>query len=147
MTFKSDAFKDLTSLQERMNKIFTESLNRLREIGGGESGKNFVPPVDIFELPEAYLLSAEVPGIPREMISVEIVGGNLVIRGDKPKTEGLSEGSLYHSERRYGPFERTFNLPVNVTPESIKAHVADGVLTINIAKTGENASRIKVNID
>ena len=59
----------------------------------------------------------------------------------------MAEGNLYHSERHYGSFERSFNLPVNVTPERITAKTADGVLTVTIAKPEEEARLIKVSIE
>ena len=146
-SFKGEPFKDLTSIQERMNKILSDSLNRLKEIGGFETEKPWSPTVDIFELPDAFVLMAEIPGIPRERISVDIEGGTLVIRGERPQVEDVAEGNLYHSERHYGSFERSFNLPVNVTPERITAKTADGVLTVTIAKPEEEARLIKVSIE
>lgn len=146
-SFKGEPFKDLTSIQERMNKILNDSLSRLKEIGGFETDKPWSPPVDILELPDAFILLAEIPGIPRDMISVDIEGGTLVIRGERPLVQDLAEGSLYHSERHYGSFERSFNLPVNVTPERITAKISGGVLTVTIAKPGEDISKVKVNIE
>ncbi|MDY6852452.1 MAG: Hsp20/alpha crystallin family protein [Thermodesulfobacteriota bacterium] len=146
-SFKGEPFKDLTSIQERMNKIFSESLSRLKEISGFEADKPWSPPVDIFELPDAFVLLAEIPGIPRERISVDIEGGTLVIRGERPQVEDVAEGNLHHSERHYGSFERSFNLPVNVTPERITAKTSGGVLTVTIAKPEEEARLIKVSIE
>ena len=145
--FKGDAFKDLTSLQERMNRIFSESLKRLKEMSEPEEEKRWSPPVDIFELPEAFVLMAEIPGIPRQSVSVEIQDGALIIRGERPPVEGVSQGSLYHSERYYGPFERTFNLPVNADPGRIQARFADGVLTVTIGKPDKRSERVRVNIE
>jgi len=145
--FKSDSFKDLTSIQERMNKLFNDSLNRLKKIGETDADKPWAPAVDIFETPDSFILLAEVPGIGKEMLAVELDAGTLVIKGDRPKAAEAEGGKLYHSERNYGEFERRFNLPVNVTPDRIKARVADGVLTVTVAKIEDEATRIKVSVE
>lgn len=144
---KGEAMKDLTSLQERMNKILTDSVKRLKEMAEPDVEKAWSPPVDILELPDSFLLLAEIPGIPRELTSVEVQGQTLIIRGERPQPEEMADGSLYRSERQYGAFERTFNLPVNVDSERIKARIENGVLAITIEKPVEDATRVKVNID
>ncbi|MFH1092362.1 MAG: Hsp20/alpha crystallin family protein [Pseudomonadota bacterium] len=145
--FRGDALKDLTSLQERMNRIFTESVKRLKEMAEPEAEKPWTLPVDIFELGDSFVLLAEVPGIPKDKITVEVQGGSLVIRGERPLAEGVAGGSLFRSERYYGPFERTFNLPVNFSLERIQAKVSEGVLVIKIAKPNKDAVRVSVNIE
>ncbi len=145
--FKGDALNDLTSLQDRMNKLFTDSLKRLKEMSEPSKEKAWSPAVDIFELPETFVLLAEVPGIPKESISVELQNGTLIIKGERPQADGVAEGTLYRSERHYGPFERTFNLPVNVATGKIQARISDGILTIIMDKPVPEAKKVTVDID
>ena len=148
MTFiKGEALKDLTSLQERMNRIFSESLNRIKEFSETAEDKVWSPQVDIIELPGAYVLLAEIPGVPRESLSVEIQGDTLVITGERPLAPEMSEGSMYHSERHYGAFKRAFNLPVNVEASRIEAKVADGLLSVRIAKPDDKIKPVRVKIE
>lgn len=144
---KGDPLKDLTSLQDRMNRIFSDSLKRLKEIGEPESDKPWSPPADIVERPDSFIIMAEVPGVPKESVTVEFIGGSLFIRGIRPSLEPTGQGTLYHSERKYGPFERTFELPVSVRHESITAKLTDGVLMVTIAKKESESRRIQVNIE
>lgn len=144
---KGDAWGDLNSLQDRMNRIFSETLKRLREMADPDAGKRWSPPVDIFELSGAFVLLADLPGISRESVSVEVNGAALIIKGERLPARDVSEGSLYHSERRYGPFERTFNLPINAEPEEIQARMAEGVLSVTIPKPKEETDRVKINIE
>ena len=143
---KRDPFKDLVSLQDRMNRLFSESVKRIKEFTDMDE-ESWSPLVDIFEMPDSFVLLAELPGVPKEMINVEVRGETLTISGERPGVEQSAEGSLYRSERRYGAFSRTFNLPVNVHSESVAARVVDGVLTVTIPKPAEDIRRVKVTVD
>jgi HSP20 family protein len=98
------------------------------------------PRVDFKETPEAYEISAEIAGVPRDQIKVELHGDVLNIRGEKReerKEEEKGEGGrvvYLRTERAFGAFERSLKLPKNVDRNSIKANHKDGVLTITINK-------------
>ena len=143
---KGEPLKELTSLQERMNRIFTESVKRIKEIADPEPEKPFNPPVDIYEMQDSFVLLAELPGVPKDAVNVEVMGGTLTIRGSRPPAEQGGTGSLYRSERYYGPFERSFSLPVEVASERISARLADGILTVTIAKP-EETKALSVQIE
>lgn len=145
--FKGEAMKDLTSLQERMNRIFTESLKRIKEMAEPDDEKPWSPPVDVFELEDSFVILADVPGIPKENITIEVESDTMIIRGDRPREQSTAGGSLFRSERYYGPFERTFNLPINLATGNIQAKVASGVLTITINKPEPDTRRVKVDIE
>ncbi|KAF6004486.1 hypothetical protein F1559_003059 [Cyanidiococcus yangmingshanensis] len=98
------------------------------------------PRVDFKETPEAYEISAEIAGVPRDQVKVELHGDVLSIRGEKReerKEEEKGEGGrvvYLRTERAFGSFERSLKLPKNVDRNSIKATHKDGVLTIVINK-------------
>ena len=144
--FKGEALKDLTSLQERMNRIFTESVKRIKEMAESEDSKTWSPPVDIVELDDRFIMMADVPGVPKDRITVEVQGGALIIRGERPRLSESAVGTVHRSERMYGDFERTFNLPIRVDADQIQARTADGVLKITINKPVEE-NRIQVNVE
>lgn len=146
-TVKGESFSDLASLQEKMNRLFNDSLKKIKELGEPDRDKAWHPRVDMLELPAALVLLADVPGVPRESVSVEIQGETLIISGNRPIPEEMSQGSLYRSERHYGLFERKFNLPFNAEAETIQARIAEGVLRVTIAKPEEQITRVKVNIE
>lgn len=142
-----EAMKDLTTLQEKMTRLFSESVKRIKELTEPDEDKPWVPAVDIMELPGSFVLTADVPGVPREAISLEIQGLNLIIKGERPRPEEAVRGQIHRSERRFGAFERTFNLPANVGLDMIQARLADGVLTVTIAQKEEATVKVKVEIE
>jgi HSP20 family protein len=145
MSWSNDSLKDLTSLQDRMNRLFSESVKRLKEMSE-PPGEGFRPPVDIHEFEDRFVIMADLPGAPKEEVSVEIEGGALVIRGRRPLPDGLDDGALFRSERRFGRFERRFNLPGGAVADHITAKMTDGVLTVTITKEDPSAHRVKVDI-
>tara|TARA_R110000868_G_scaffold117600_9_gene312319 strand:+ start:1487 stop:1900 length:414 start_codon:yes stop_codon:yes gene_type:complete len=100
------------------------------------------PNVDIHEEDESWQLSVDLPGIPKEQIKVDVLDGQLVISGER---ESKTEVKGY-SERRYGRFERRFNLPERIEASKIKANYAHGVLNLTIPKE-EKAKPVSINID
>lgn len=93
---------------------------------------NFQPSCDVSESDDHYLVSFDMPGIKKEDIKIEVQKNQLLISGERLRTQGREAG-LYN-ERRYGKFERTFTLPATVNPEKIEAQFEDGVLNIALPK-------------
>ena len=146
-SFKNETLKDLTDLQERMKRILSESARRVENALKPEVARPWAPAVDIYELEDSFVLLVEVPGIPKDAVSVEVKGQTLTIRGERPVvSSNLSPASLYRSERHYGAFERAFNLPGNIRSDKIEAKLSEGVLTITIAKVNEEEARVEVTI-
>lgn len=99
------------------------------------------PAVDVLEGKDAYLIHAELPGMKREDIHVELKDGNLVLSGER-KTEKLADGVKYrHAERVTAKFWRSFNLPETIKQDSIEATYKDGVLEVKIPKAEEAKPR------
>ncbi len=92
------------------------------------------PAVDVLEGKDSYLIRAELPGMKREDIKVEVKDGTLVLSGER-KSEKPAEGVEYrHAERINAKFWRSFSLPETVKQESIEATYKDGVLEIRVPK-------------
>jgi HSP20 family protein len=106
-----------------------------------------LPPVDMKETETAYVLHAELPGLTREDIDVEVRGGMLLLAGHKAEDRD-DHGAAYRiSERRFGRFERIFPLPPQVDPGRIEARFREGVLTITLPKTAratEDNSKVEI---
>ena len=93
--------------------------------------------MDIVEDKDAFVLRAELPGVARENISVEVKDNRLVLSGKKESAELGEEGKYRHVESRTGGFSRTFELPRNVKSDAIEASFKDGALTLRIPKADE----------
>jgi len=106
------------------------------------------PSVDVYEKDDKYVIDAEIPGLSKEEIKIDVKDGSLTISGEK-KYENKSEDENYiRVERRYGKFERRFNLPENVNVESVSANYKNGVLEVSLPKKEESKPKqidVKIN--
>ncbi len=101
-----------------------------------EISHNRWPDVDIVEEENHYRLHADMPGIDKTDIKVEIENGVLTLSGEKKVARKEEKaGSYYHYERSFGSFSRSFSLPEHIDANSIEAHYQNGVLQLSIKKT------------
>ena len=112
-----------------------------------QTGKTWAPVVDILEGENDLIVRAELPGLKREDIDVEVTSESLTIRGERKFDEESSEKYL-RVERAYGPFQRSFSIGVPVQPDKIKAAYRDGVLEIIVPKAEEvKPKKIEINAE
>ncbi len=135
-----DPFRDLRSLQDEVNRLFSTNLSRtFGEEGIARGAWN--PNVDIYENKDHIVLEAELPGMKREDFDLSIENNVITLRGDR-HFEKKDEGDNYHRvERSYGSFSRSFTLPQTVQPESVAAEYRNGVLRVTIPKREEVKAR------
>jgi HSP20 family protein len=113
-------------------------LARLFEEVGGERGASTLPvapAVDIAESDAGYTVTAELPGVKREDVTVELHDGVLTIRGEKRSEREEKKERSRWIERTFGEFRRSFTLPKDASQDKIEAAFKDGVLTLKIAKS------------
>jgi len=145
---KWDPFRNVAALQDRINRIFDESFSRSADVDDHISMSAWKPSVDIYETDEAIILKAELPGIKKEDVSVEIKDNVLTLRGERVEDKEIKEGSYFRKERCFGTFSRAFNLQHRVQPDKIKAKFKDGILEIEIPKPEEEKPKqITVNVE
>lgn len=105
------------------------------------------PAVDMYEKKDEVVVKVEVPGIDKENIKISISDGVLTIKGEMKKEEEIKEEDYYYSERSYGSFSRSLNLPAKVVENKVKAEFKDGILEIHMPKAPESkAKEIKVSV-
>ncbi|HEX9786592.1 MAG TPA: Hsp20/alpha crystallin family protein [Candidatus Binatia bacterium] len=106
------------------------------------------PVVDVFEEKDDIVVKAEIPGMDKDNIEVNLTDHTLTIKGEKKKAEEVKEENYYRSERRYGSFVRTLDLSREVQADKVKAKFKDGVLEVRMPKTEEaKAKEIKVQVE
>ena len=110
---------------------------------GGNGGASWSPFVDIEETEDAWIVEAELPGVDRKDVTVELRDSELEISGEIKERE--RKGILRRRTRRTGRFEFRVTLPGSTNPENVQANVKDGVLTVRIPKQ-EEASRRKIEV-
>ncbi|MEQ6885659.1 Hsp20/alpha crystallin family protein [Salicola sp. Rm-C-2C1-2] len=95
---------------------------------------DWAPSVDITENNDAFVITAELPGIRKEDVKVSVQDGVLTIQGERSFENTEDDSRRHRVERFYGHFSRSFTLPENVDDENIKANYRDGVLELTLAK-------------
>jgi HSP20 family protein len=139
-----DPFRDLRSLQDEVNRLFTSNLSRAFGDEGIARGA-WNPSVDIYENKDQIVLEAELPGMQREDFDLSIENNVITLRGER-RFEKKDESDNYHRvERSYGSFTRAFTLPQTVSAEEATAEYRNGVLRVTLPKREEvKARRIEV---
>jgi len=131
--------KDLTLWTPK--SLFSDRFERIFD-GIFETRFGLDPKVDIEETDESLLVKAELPGLTKEDISVDLKDSVLTISGEK-KTEHSHKTRKFHrTEISYGTFQRSFQVPNNIQENNIKAEFKDGILKITLPKV-ENAEEVK----
>jgi HSP20 family protein len=105
--------------------------------------KSFHPSVEIEEKDKSFELTAELPGMTKKDIEVEVKEGVLTIRGERKSEKEENKKGVRYSERTFGSFSRSFNLPEGVASDQIKAEFKDGLLTLEIPKAPEKIKEVK----
>jgi HSP20 family protein len=126
-----DPLQDLLSLQERMNRLFEESLKTRIDLDA--AGQGWQPLCDVYEAEGAFFVLLDLPGVEQEDVVVQVDGPSVVVRGQRRL--GAARPERYHRmERSYGSFSRHFNLPASVDGEAISAQFKDGLLRLQLPK-------------
>jgi HSP20 family protein len=106
----------------------------------------WVPPMDVFELEREVRCEIDLPGVPRDRVTVSVAGDYLVIRGDRPNNKAQG-GAERHVERRAGPFQKLVALPPRARRDGIEASCRDGVLTVIIPTEGSGSEDHEIPVD
>ena len=128
-----DPLRDILSLQERMNRLFEESLLRGRELKPASAGAAWTPTVDVYETAEAFVILAELAGVNEDDVVVTVEGDEVRLRGQR-RLNGPRPESFERLERSYGTFARSFRFEQEVDPDRVTAEFKDGLLRLEVRK-------------
>ncbi|MDX1707214.1 MAG: Hsp20/alpha crystallin family protein [Desulfobacterales bacterium] len=130
-------WREMSGLQHRLGHLLNEPLFR----GNGEDHElrmgSWYPAVDMFDDGDKIVIKAELPGMDKKDISVDIQDRVLTLSGKRSYDNEVKEENYYRRERSYGTFKRAFSLPDAVDSDKIKADFKDGVLKVEIPKPEE----------
>jgi HSP20 family protein len=129
-----DRIFDDFSTGSRMPDLFSDS---------SSSGLDLLPSVDVHETDNALMVTAELPGVDEKDVEITVADQMLTISGEKKSEREDKRGGTYRSERSYGMFSRTINLPFDIDPDKVEAKFDRGVLTLTIPKPANARSNVK----
>jgi HSP20 family protein len=135
-----DPLRDLADMQNTWNRWFDQFYGRGQDDVMRRGA--WVPPVDIFSTGNHELvLCAELPDMKREDIELTVDNNVLTLRGERKLSEDVKEENFHRIERAYGPFSRSFALPLTVDTSKVKAEYKNGVLTVRLPMREEAKPR------
>jgi len=139
-----DPDRSLNRLRDNINRVFDMTLPL--DWGNRRDDAQWQPTVDIYIKDGETVVHAELPGIKKEDISVDVKDNVLTIKGKRSSEEEIDEDGYYRKERRFGAFQRSIPLSEAIDPQQVKATYRDGVLTVRMAQLEETGTR-RIAID
>ena len=122
---------------------FTREIDRVFDafFGQSDQGRRWVPPMDLVEAEDHFVLKADLPGLAEGDVNIEVQDGALTISGERKAEHEQREKGWYRIERSFGSFNRSLTLPDGVDPDRIEASFSHGVLEVRIPKPEEHKPR------
>jgi HSP20 family protein len=120
--------RELQQLQQRMNRLFE----------GGEGGAQlWAPVVDVTENENEIVLEAELPGMKKDEIDIQLNGDTLTLRGERQLEQSQKDEQYHRVERQYGAWQRSFQIEIPIDAQKVSADYESGVLTVRLPKAEE----------
>lgn len=130
-------------MQEEFNRAWPE-LNGGHGWGEGE----YAPSMDVRETPEAFVIEADIPGMDKKDVQIEVNDNVVTVKGERHSERDQNDKDYHFTERRFGSFRRSVAIPGGFVNENVSAKFENGVLTITLPKQEEKKPRkIDVRVD
>jgi len=126
--------REVDSLQSEVNRLFDSFFGAPAR---GSSARRWVPAMDLVETDDHLVLKADLPGLDRDDVSIEIKDGVLNVSGERRSEHEDKNEGYYRVERSFGSFSRSLSLPDGIDAEQVKANFEDGVLEVHVPKPAE----------
>jgi HSP20 family protein len=139
---------ELNTIQNEMNRLFNTFFDQPGQTGRPNGTmRRWLPPMDLVETDDHYILRADLPGLSDEDVNVQFEGNVLTISGERKAAQEQEQEGYYRLERAFGAFSRSLTLPDGVEPDGIEAHFDRGVLEIRIAKPEQKKPKtVEINV-
>ena len=137
---------DMLGWRKRINRIFNDAFIPMSAGNEGFSLSNWEPVVDVYDTDDKVVVKAEMPGVDKKNIEILVKDGILTLTGERSVDKEINEKNVHFMERSHGRFLRSFSLPGEVDPETIKAEYKNGVLKVEIPKPQKSQpKRVSIN--
>ena len=136
--FHFNSLQDLFAIQEKVNRLFEETIHRTEFPEEGFETALWSPAADVYETPDEIILQIELPGVRLDDVKLESLDGKLRVSGHRRVDQGVAPRDFVRMERIYGSFSREFAVPAAVDPSAIKAALRAGVLRVVASKSNRS---------
>jgi len=136
---------EMTTMQNRINRMFNAPYWPAGRMDDKTGMGMWNPAVDLYEKDDHFVIKAELPGVNKKDIAIDLKDRVLTLSGERSYENEVKEENYYRRERSYGKFQRVFTLPADVDSDKIKADFNDGLLQIEVPKPEEQKPK-KVTI-
>jgi HSP20 family protein len=134
--------RELNTIQNEMNRLFNTFFEANPGNGGSGHGlRRWIPPMDLVETEDDFVLRADLPGIAEGDVNIELEDNVLTVSGERKAEHEERKEGYYRVERASGSFSRSLTLPEGVDPEAVKASFDRGVLEVRIPKPEQRKPR------
>lgn len=145
--FTMHPFTLMRRMSEEMDRIFSEAFTGASGQDSGRTAGNWAPAIEVKQQGNQYVVCAELPGLKKEDVKVELQEDSLVIQGERKFEHDESTGGVHRTERRYGQFYRAIPLPEGANAEQAKARFENGMLEISVPVTQPQSQRREIPIE
>ncbi len=143
----SNPFRELESIQKEINKLFDFSLIGSPFAESTLLCEQWSPAIDVSDSKDNFLVKVDLPGLTKDKIEISVQGNNLIIKGEKKKDSEIKAENYYKTERYYGGFYRTLQMPAEIDEEKVDAKYQEGVLSITLPKKKDaKTKQFRVNV-
>jgi len=125
----TDPFSTVMSLKDAVNQLLADSF--VASFNSTQSTSMF--PVDVYETPDTFVVKAFMPGLTPDHVNIAIERNTVTIHGEPQRDDAQGFRTIW-SETKFGPFTRSFNVPLTVDADKVQAALQDGVLTLTLPK-------------
>src|SRR5207248_6389664 len=135
---------EISTIQNEMNRLFNtlfESPGHTGSGGNGGSLRRWIPPMDLVETEDDFVLRADLPGLNEEDVNIELEDNVLTVSGERKAEHEERKEGYYRVERSSGTFSRSLTLPEGVNPDAVKPSFDRGVLEVRVSKSEVRKSR------
>lgn len=146
----------LRSMREEMDRLFEEFFHgmgtlrpswMMRPFAWAPEAGGFIPNVNLKETDEAYILSAELPGLSKEKLDISVTEDEVTLKGERKEMKEEKGENWHRHESAYGAFQRSIPLPGTVNANMAEAKMRDGILTLTLPKSEEAKKRgVKITV-
>lgn len=148
---------EIRSLQNEIERVFDDFWSSFGHFGRPPlfrpffkeqaiTGQDFTPSMDLTETDAAYIVTAELPGMHKEDVSISLADDVLSIKGEKKSEKEEKTENVHFREMEYGSFSRSIRIPGTVDAARVEAKMKDGVLTVHLPKS-ETVNKLDVKIE